>query len=185
MFGIGGKIIGRTAGALKRRAPSFIVGFIFAVLCFIALNAAMAPVSKSDYCGGKCHEMNTAYLTWELSPHGANSRGVRVECIDCHLPPKDRYFAHIGDKAYQGAKDVYKHHFGGDYNVEKMRTKVRDRLANDRCLHCHDALLDKPGSSAARTAHTAALAEPDAPESRCIRCHEDAGHQRQYKLFSP
>jgi hypothetical protein len=63
----------------------------------------MVPVSKSAYCGSKCHEMNNAYLTWELSPHGTNSLGFRVECIDCHLPVKDRYFAHITAKAYEGA----------------------------------------------------------------------------------
>jgi cytochrome c-type protein NapC/trimethylamine-N-oxide reductase cytochrome c-type subunit TorC len=129
--------------------------------------------------------MNTAYLSWELSPHGANRYGIRVECIDCHLPPKDRYFAHITSKAYEGAKDMYKHYFGNQYNVETIRERVLDRLPNQRCMHCHDALLDKPGSSAARTAHTAALAEPDSPESRCVQCHAEIGHQRQSKLFSP
>ena len=78
----------------------FLAGFVFALLCFVALNAAMVPVSKSEYCGSKCHEMNTAYLTWELSPHGSNSKGIRVECIDCHLPEKEKYFAHITAKAY-------------------------------------------------------------------------------------
>lgn len=185
MLGFGGKIIGRIVKAFKKRAWTLMAGFMFAVLCFMTLNVAMVPVSKSEYCGGKCHEMNTAYLTWELSPHGANGKGIRVECIDCHLPPKDRYFAHIADKAYQGAKDVYKHYCGGDYDLEKLRLRVQDRLPNERCLHCHDALLDKPDSSAARTAHTAALAEPDSPENRCVQCHSDIGHQRQSHLFSP
>lgn len=178
-------MIARITKALKKRARTFTAGFVFAVVCFIALNAAMVPVSKSEYCGGKCHEMNTAYLTWELSPHGANSYGIRVECIDCHLPPKDRYFAHIADKAYQGAKDVYKHYCVGNYDIEEMQKRVLDRLPNQRCLHCHDALLDKPGNSAARTAHTAVQAEPDSPESRCVQCHADVGHQRQNTLFSP
>ncbi len=176
-------MIDRIIRTLKKRARTFTAGFVFAVVCFIAFNAAMVPVSKSEYCGGKCHEMNNAYLTWELSPHGANSHGIRVECIDCHLPPKERYFAHIADKAYQGAKDVYKHYCVGNYNIEEMQKRVLDRLTNQRCLHCHDVLLEKPSSLAARTAHTAALAEPDAPESRCVQCHADVGHQRQGKLF--
>jgi cytochrome c nitrite reductase small subunit len=167
------------------RIRPFITGIAFAVLCFIALNAAMVPVSTSEYCGSKCHEMNTAYLSWEFSPHGANAHGVRVECVDCHLPPKDQYFAHIAAKARDGAEDIYKHYFGGEYDAEKMRQRALSRLSNQRCLYCHDHLLDKPGSSAARIAHMAALAEPGAPENRCVQCHQDAGHERHSKLFSP
>ena len=88
------------------RMWAFLAGLAFAILCFVGLNAAMAPVSTSEYCGSTCHEMNTAYLSWELSPHGANAHGVRVECVDCHLPPKEKYFAHIVAKAYAGAKDT-------------------------------------------------------------------------------
>lgn len=178
-------MFGRIYVAVKKRIWTFLAGFVFALLCFIALNAAMLPVSKSAYCGGKCHEMNKAYLTWELSPHGANSRGIRVECIDCHLPAKDKYFAHITAKAYEGAKDMYKHYFGGEYDREKIRLKVLNHLPNKRCLNCHDDLLAKPDDSAARIAHTAVMAEPDAEENRCIKCHEDVGHQRHNKLFSP
>ena len=178
-------MISRICETVKKRIWTFLAGFIFALLCFVALNAAMVPVSKSEYCGSKCHEMNTAYLTWELSPHGSNSRGIRVECIDCHLPAKDKYFAHITAKAYEGAKDMYKHYFGGEYNGQKIRLRILEHLPNDRCLGCHDNLLAKPGSSAARTAHTAALAGPDAKENRCLECHADIGHQRQNKIFPP
>ena len=170
--------------SMKKRILTFLAGVIFAVLCFVALNLVMIPVSTSEYCGGKCNEMNTAYLSWELSPHGANAKGFRVECIDCHLPPKDKYFTHITAKAYAGAKDTYKHYFGPEYDAGGMRKKILDQISNKICLHCHDNLLGKPGSSAARIAHTAVLAEPDAPENRCVECHEDVGHQRQKKLFS-
>ncbi len=167
------------------KIPVFLAGLVFAILCFVGLNAAMVPVSKSEYCGSACHEMNTAYLSWELSPHGANAHGVRVECVDCHLPPKENYFTHIVAKAYEGAKDTYVHYFGGPYDTQKIRERVLSRLPNQRCLYCHDHLLGKPGSSAARAAHTAALSESDVPENRCVQCHEDAGHQRHSKLFSP
>jgi cytochrome c-type protein NapC/trimethylamine-N-oxide reductase cytochrome c-type subunit TorC len=175
----------RTYEFVKKRFWTFLAGFIFAVLCFISLNAAMVPFSKSDYCGSRCHEMNTAYLTWELSTHGANSAGVRVECIDCHLPAKDRYFAHMAAKAYEGARDMYHHYFGGEYDLEKIRLRILENLPNKRCLNCHDDLLAKPVDSAARTAHTAVLARPRASENRCLECHENVGHQRHKKLFSP
>lgn len=174
----------KKSGLLRKLIRAFVPGFIVAVLCFVALNAAMAPVSTSEYCGGKCHEMNTAYSSWELSSHGANSRGFRVECVDCHLPAKDKFFRHLLAKGYEGGKDIYKHYLGGEYDVEAMRKRVRERIRNERCLHCHDDLLAKAASPGARTAHADVLNPSGGGEFRCVDCHEGVGHERQKKLFS-
>lgn len=179
------KKITRILATAKKHGIVFIAGFVAAVLCFVGLNALMETVSSSEYCGSKCHEMNSAYQSWELSSHGANNSGVRVECIDCHLPSKDKYFTHVVVKAYEGGKDLYKHQFGEDYDLEKVRKKVLDQIPSERCLNCHDSLLAKPVNSAARMAHMASLNRPEEPESRCVVCHEEAGHQRQNELFSP
>jgi len=179
---------GKRQGWLRRLAPRmsvFLAGILFAVLCFVGLNLAMEPVSHSNYCGGQCHEMKTSFDTWQLSGHGANKDGYRVECVDCHLPPKDQYFTHMTAKAYAGAKDILKHYFGPPYDVEKLRSKVLAHIPNDTCTHCHDDLLRKPGSTAARTAHLAVATEPDRPEHRCVECHENVGHERHNTLFSP
>ena len=167
-------------------APVFLVGFAFAILCFIGLNAAMEPASKSEFCGSQCHEMKEAYRSWELSDHGANKYGIQVGCVDCHLPSKeDEYFAHIFSKAYEGGKDIFKHYFIGGYDAEKARSKAREHMPNKRCAHCHNSLLVRPSNSAAWIAHVASLSEPDKPENRCVKCHEDMGHKRNSKLFSP
>ena len=162
----------------------FLIGIFTAIVCFIGLNAAMVPVSKSQYCGSKCHEMNSAYTSWELSVHGTNQYGVSVECIDCHLPSKEKYFSHVATKVYLGAKDIYKHNFGDEYDVEKMSKKVSIHMPSRRCLNCHNNLLAKGDNSAARQAHSKILTAPDKPENRCMTCHENAGHERQKKLFS-
>ncbi|MHC4221679.1 MAG: cytochrome c3 family protein [Planctomycetota bacterium] len=172
-------------GMVRKYGVTFFAGIIFAVLCFVGINAAMAPTSKSDYCGSKCHEMNTAYRSWELSVHGSNKYGIRVECVDCHLPAKDKYFRYIAAKAHAGAKDVYKHYFGGEYDVEEIREQVLAGMANRRCMNCHDDLLAKPGDSAARMAHVELLSQGDELEIKCVDCHESVGHERQSKLFSP
>ena len=169
----------------KRRRRAFGLGFVFAIACFLGFNAAMAPVSKSEYCGSECHEMSTAYRSWELSVHGGNKYGYRVECIDCHLPPKDNYFRHIAAKAYAGGKDTYKHHFGDEYSVEDIREKVVRQMPSERCQKCHDDLLARADSQAARTAHLAVADDPKKPENRCVACHEAAGHERNSTLFSP
>ena len=98
------KIIAPAFAVFKKYWLAFGAGLAFAIVCFIVIEAAMKPVSMPAYCGSNCHEMNTAYQTWELSVHGANKFGVQVECIDCHLPPKDKFFTHIATKAYQGGK---------------------------------------------------------------------------------
>ena len=174
----------KKTGQLKKRICAFVAGFAVALLCFVVLNVAMEPVSKSDYCGGKCHEMNTAYQSWELSTHGANKYGFRVECVDCHLPPKEKYFRHLIAKGYEGGKDVYKHYLGGEYEIEELRKRVLEKIPNERCLHCHDDLLAKPDSPGARTAHAEVLNPPRGAEFKCVDCHENAGHERQTKLFS-
>ncbi len=130
----GQKLIGCIFGVFKKRALTFSAGFVFALLCFVALNAAMEPVSKSEYCGTRCHEMDTAYQSWKLSIHGVNERGLHSECIDCHLPSKDNYFTHIVAKAYEGGKDLYKHHFGGEYEVEEVRERVLAHISNEKVV---------------------------------------------------
>ena len=121
--------------AVKKNIFIFLLGLTFAIVCFIGINAAMAPSSKSEYCGTQCHEMKTAYQSWELSVHGANKFGIQVGCVSCHLPPKEKYFKYIALKAYAGAKDVYKHHFGGDYDIEKTIAMVLESIPNKRYMH--------------------------------------------------
>lgn len=169
----------------RKYLPCFVAGIAFAIVCFVGLNAVMKPFSLSEYCGSNCHEMRTAYQSWELSSHGSNGNGVITHCVDCHLPSKDHYFAHMATKAYVGAIDTLKHHFGPEYDSEQMRQKVLSHIPNQRCLNCHDNLLAKPASSAARLAHNSVLSDPGKSEHRCVKCHEDAGHQRVRKIFTP
>ncbi|MHC4148505.1 MAG: cytochrome c3 family protein [Planctomycetota bacterium] len=175
---------GKIIGIIKRHVLAFLLGLAFAVVCFIAINAAAKPFSTSQYCGSKCHEMGDAYKSWELSAHYANDNGVVAECIDCHLPPKDKFFTHMAAKAYEGAKDIYKHHFGGEYERQKVRKEVLDEMPNIRCLTCHSNLLTRPASSAARIAHQEMLNPTEDFQARCVECHESL-HEREKKIFSP
>lgn len=169
----------------RTHGRAFVLGVVGAVVVFLVINVVVGRTSSPEFCGATCHEMNIAYKTWELSPHGANSHGFRVECVDCHLPPKCKFFAHLTAKSYEGVKDGIKHAFGGEYDLEAVRKKVIEHIPNARCLHCHDTLLAKPSNSAARIAHVAVLSSPKEMENRCVVCHEDVGHQRHSKLFSP
>ena len=179
------RTIGWTLAVIRRWELSFVHGLGFALICFVLLNAAMEPVTKNVYCGTTCHEMNTAYQSWETSVHGANARGIQVGCIQCHLPPREDYFAHLFAKAWAGGKDMYMHHFGPEYDGEAMSHEVAGKVSNEMCAHCHNDLLIKPASAKSRFAHQAAQLEPDKSENKCITCHEQAGHKRNATLFSP
>ncbi len=67
---------------MKKRGLTFVVGFVFAIFCFIGINAAMEPASKPEFCSSQCHEIRTAYRSWELSAHGANKFGFRIASIN-------------------------------------------------------------------------------------------------------
>jgi nitrate/TMAO reductase-like tetraheme cytochrome c subunit len=179
------QMIGWVLGIFKRWGVPFFLGIAVAIICFLSINAAMKPFSTNIYCGTACHEMDTAYRSWELSVHGANARGIQVDCVECHLPPKEDYFTHLFAKAWAGGRDMYMHHFGPEYNEDEVRHKASEKMTNQTCAHCHEDLLMKPGSSKSRFAHQAAQLEPDKPENKCIACHEQAGHKRNATLFSP
>jgi len=168
---------------LRSRCMAFVLGIGFAVTAFIMITLAAKPFSTPQYCGGTCHEMNSAYKTWELSAHHANNSGVAAECIDCHLPPEKNFFAHMTAKAAAGAKDIFKHHFGGKYDVEKMRTEVLTHMPNSRCLKCHSSLMVKPSSSAAAMAHREVLNPTAQDVLRCVDCHDEL-HERYRKIYS-
>jgi hypothetical protein len=37
------------------------MGVLACLAAYLAIGAAMEPVSRSAYCGGACHEMNVSY----------------------------------------------------------------------------------------------------------------------------
>ena len=169
----------RTCCKVCKIACGFIGGIIFAVILFLVINVSMEQVSSSEYCGTQCHEMQTAYDSWKLTAHATNARGLSSGCVDCHLPTKDKYFTHLTAKAFAGAKDLYLHHFGPDYNSEEIKEKVLGKFENENCIHCHKNLLAKPSSETAKDVHAESL-NPSDPQDvfRCVDCHEDAGHIR-------
>jgi cytochrome c nitrite reductase small subunit len=178
------KIVRKLVRAVRKYSVGFSVGLLFAMLCFLAINTVAERFSTSEYCGGNCHQMKSAYQSWEPSAHYANDSGVVAQCVDCHLPAKEKYFRHMAAKTYAGIKDVYKYHFGGEYDPEKMRNKVLAAMPNERCLNCHSNLLAKPRSSAARLAHQTVLNPEEDVKPRCVECHEQL-HERERKVFSP
>ena len=53
----------------------FAAGFIAAVIAFAIANDIAQRVTKSEFCGTTCHEMEGVYRGWKASGHYANDIG--------------------------------------------------------------------------------------------------------------
>lgn len=174
--------IGSLIWLIKKCLLIFIPGIIIALVLFVIIEAALVPTSSPKFCGELCHqEMAEPYASWQKSTHANNQYGIQVECIDCHLPPKDDFFSHLFAKAQTGIKDVYMHFLGGEYNAEEIREKVREHMTNEVCLRCHGHLKDATANETAAEIHDMMVFNPEEGEKpeKCIECHEDVGHVRE------
>lgn len=172
--------IGSLIWLIKKCVLIFIPGIVITITLFMITNAALGPTSTPEFCGELCHqEMGEAYASWQKSTHAHNKNGIQVKCIDCHLPPKDKYFTHLTAKAKTGIKDTYKHLIKKEYIAEDVRKVVREQMTNDVCMRCHWDLKDNK-ISVFEEIHDMEVFNPeDGKEpAKCIECHDDAGHNR-------
>jgi len=168
---------------IKKCIVIFVPGIVVAIIIFLIIEALLVPTSSEKFCGELCHEMDVAYESWQNSSHSSNSAGIKVTCISCHLPPKDKFFTHLAAKAYTGTKDCYFHMIGKEYDVEAMSQKVRDHMKNETCLNCHSNLLASGGDEMIAEIHNEVINPAEGEEKqKCIECHEDAGHSHELSL---
>jgi nitrate/TMAO reductase-like tetraheme cytochrome c subunit len=151
---------------LKKHGIAFIVGFTAAVLCYLLIIDISDRYSGPEYCGS-CHETKPAYDSWKKSVHYKNPSGVEVDCVDCHLPPREEFFNHITQKSLYACKDLYRHYMQIRTDPNELREQVAAGMPDSRCTNCHDGTLTSEGSTAAKIAHKAALEKGQ----RCLDCH--------------
>ena len=94
----------------KRLLLIFFAGIILGVVVVLYGNRVMYHTGTNDYCAS-CHVHPHAIDSWKRSTHVNNASGVTVNCIDCHLPPKDGTPAHFIAKARLGLKDLWSYWF--------------------------------------------------------------------------
>ena len=132
---------------------------------------ATVPFSQPKFCVS-CHEMEKPHATWQQSPHFVNRSGVRVSCIECHLPHKDDRIAHLVARFWAGAKDLGVSLAGG-YDAGRSRQQVLRSLPNERCLKCHANLASHATSIASvKIVHSTALKHAANRAHACVTCHD-------------
>jgi nitrate/TMAO reductase-like tetraheme cytochrome c subunit len=166
-----GRLLGKVRDVAKRHAITFVLGFAFAMAAYLSIGAIEAPLATSRFCGTACHELKPAYDSWLESPHNVNAQGLKAECVECHLPPREQFIYNLYAKATDGGREVWRHYMGPEYDRPKITARVKASMKNETCLQCHKDLLAKPSSKAVLYMHKGSLASPNDPYGRCVACH--------------
>jgi len=156
----------------------FFTGLFVCAIVLFASNKALHITSTDEYCQS-CHIHPDADASWKKSTHYYNPSGVRVHCVECHLPPKeDNRYLFI--KAKTGLTDLYGFYFKdkASFNWENKRllehaVKI---VYNESCIKCHQNLFTKGLSAEGGTAHLYYENNAEKLNLQCINCHLDVGH---------
>lgn len=168
---------------MKKRYIALIVliGVVIGWATLGGTQAVLHATSTTEFCVS-CHTMEKPLHEYQGSVHFSNSKGIRAECADCHIPhqPVDYLITKI-----RASKDIYHEFVTGKIDTEEkyeahrleMAETVWSQLkANDSatCRSCHSfnamELYDQP--KGAREMHIAAQKEGQT----CIDCHKGVAH---------
>ena len=154
----------------------FLFGFLASLILFIALEIAVVKTSTNEFCQ-MCHVHPQAAQSWKTSPHKDNAQGVSVGCVDCHLPPKDR-FSFYTTKAVTGMRDVYGKLFKDVNNIDwEEKSKLENAVHftfEASCKKCHTNLFPIGLSKKGEDAHLYYTEHEE--EVTCLNCHLRVGH---------
>lgn len=143
-----------------------IIGVVIGWLTFGGTQAVLHATSTTEFCVS-CHSMEQPLHEYQGSVHFSNSKGVRAECADCHIPTHNAV-DYLWTKI-RASKDIYHEFVTGKIDTDEkyeehrleMAQTVWDQLKeNDSatCRTCHSfnamELYDQP--KGAREMHMSA-----------------------------
>jgi len=123
-----------------------------------------------------CHVHPHATDSWKLSVHHVTRVGIKIGCVDCHLPPKGQ--GYLVEKIKASSRDLYGLIFkdSADFNWEAKSTldAAQHFVFKESCVHCHSNLFPLTLTKEGQDAHLYYSQKED--ELRCISCHLNVGH---------
>lgn len=156
----------------------FFVGLIIGVFLIYGGEKVLSYTSTDEYCVS-CHIHPQADDAWKKSTHFYNNSGVKVHCVECHLPPKGS-FKYLAVKTKTGLNDLYGFYFkdSASFNWQAKRelehaVKI---VYNESCVKCHQTLFSKGLSAEGGTAHLYYEKNAEKLKLQCINCHQYIGH---------
>ena len=156
----------------------FLVGIIVGLFLFWGAGKVLDHSNTDAYCAS-CHIHPHAEDSWRKSTHFYNQSGVKIHCVECHLPPKGS-LKYLMVKTKTGLSDLYGFYFkdSASFNWQAKRelehaVKI---VYNESCLKCHQTLFSKGLSTDGGTAHLYYQNNAEKLKLQCINCHLDVGH---------
>jgi formylglycine-generating enzyme required for sulfatase activity len=156
----------------------FFTGGLVGVIVVLFGVKVVHYTGTDEYCQS-CHVHPHAVDSWKLSTHYNNKAGVKVHCIDCHLPPKGdlKYFT---TKTCIGLHDLWANwtRDSADFNWKKKKELdyAVNIVYNESCKECHINLFPKGLSDDGGTAHLYYTENEEKLNLQCISCHLSVGH---------
>ena len=157
-----------------------LIGLLVGVFAMVALGGTMNKTSTSEYCMS-CHVHEQADADWKKSLHYNSKSGVKTDCIECHLPPKeDGFLKYYMAKSKMGAKDIWtkmtKDADKIDWESKRELEHARKIVHNATCEKCHVNLYPEGISDDGITAHLHYEENVEKLGLDCISCHLNVGH---------
>jgi sulfatase modifying factor 1 len=153
------------------------IGFIIGILVTIYSNKAIEATSTNESCE-MCHVHPHVLESWKLSVHYDTRVGIRIGCVDCHLPPKGE--GYLKEKIKASARDAYGLIFkdSADFNWEEKSTLelASKHTFQESCNKCHPNLFPLTLTKDGQNAHLYYSQNEKEKGLLCINCHLNAGH---------
>jgi formylglycine-generating enzyme required for sulfatase activity/nitrate/TMAO reductase-like tetraheme cytochrome c subunit len=153
--------------------PAFVLGLLFT----IGTNKALKKTSENEYCAS-CHVHPQATTSWKKSVHYDTRSGMKIGCVECHLPPEGE--GHFAAKIKTGARDVWskwtKDPATLDWDAKSRLDHARKHVYNRSCEKCHETIFPADLSKEGEEAHLYYSQNAVEKDLHCINCHLNAGH---------
>ena len=164
---------------LKKRFSYFLIGSVVGIGIALSLYQTSVYLSTNESCM-MCHVHPHVEASWKLSKHYNNLSGTKVNCVDCHLPPKNNTWDHYSFKIQLGLRDLWgylvKDSADFDWDKKSELEHAIKYIPNESCKECHHNLFPEKMTDDAITAHLYYEENEKKLDLQCISCHLDAGH---------
>ena len=164
---------------LKRNLFFLGTGFILGIISFMAVYEVSVYFSTDDSCA-ICHVHPHVFDSWKQSTHVNNRNGVKVACVDCHLPPKNQTVNHYSAKLKLGVKDLWgyltKDSADFDWDTKSTLEYAVKYIPNESCKECHQNLFPPGMNDDGISAHLYYEENEKKLDLQCISCHLSVGH---------
>lgn len=172
----------RTPSARFAAGTLVAVGLLGGVVAVAIFDYSMAATSTDDFCLS-CHELaDNVGREYIGTVHESNRIGVRVGCVDCHLP---KPFVPKIKRKLRAVNEIY-HHFLGTIDTPEKFEAHRMRMAtwtwaemnetdSRECRNCHDQ--SRWNLSKQREKSQKYHEGPLAKGKTCIDCHKGNAHK--------